>query len=86
MVALKDIAELDYAFAETFALVLGFYVIMFMFIEIPLLGYVVAPDEDGARDHDASTPGSTATPIASGSRVLALIGVYMIVRGILRIV
>ena len=41
VVALKDIAELDYAFAETLALVIGFYVIMFMFIEIPLIGYMV---------------------------------------------
>ena len=47
--ALKDIAELDYAFAETLALVLGFYVIMFMLIEIPLIGYIVAPT-DGAAD------------------------------------
>ena len=45
VVALKDIAELDYSFAATFALVLGFYLIMFMFIEIPLLGYVFAPEQ-----------------------------------------
>ena len=44
LVALKDIAELDYGFAETVAAVLGFYLIMFAFIEIPLAGYVVAPE------------------------------------------
>ena len=50
LVALKDIADLDYSFAATVGLLLGFYVIMFAFIEIPLAGYVVAPEPDGAPD------------------------------------
>ena len=61
VVALKDIAELDYAFAETLALVIGFYVIMFMFIEIPLIGYMVEPTKT-ARATTSSTPGSTERP------------------------
>ena len=44
LVALKDIAELDYSFAATVGLLLSFYLIMFAFIEIPLAGYVVAPE------------------------------------------
>jgi thiol:disulfide interchange protein len=43
LIALKDIAELDEGFATTVALVLGFYVIMFALIEVPLVGYLVAP-------------------------------------------
>ena len=86
LVALKDIAELDYAFVETFALVLGFYLIMFMFIEIPLVGYVVAPERTARADDELQRLARPQRSIASGIGVLALIGVYMIVRGILRIV
>ena len=83
VIALKQIADLHYPFAETFALVVGFYVIMFAFIEIPLAGYVVAP---------AKTAGATESfnrwLDRNGHRletaVLALIGVYLIVRGLLR--
>lgn len=85
VVALKDIAEGDYTFAETFGLVLFFYVIMFAFIEIPLIGYVVAPERT-----KQATASFNAWLDRNGHRlgigVLALIGVYMIVRGILRIV
>ena len=65
MVALKDIAELDETFAATLALFLGFYLIMFMFIEIPLLGYVFAPEQTASRPR-GSTTGSTATVTALG--------------------
>jgi len=42
-VALQRIAEMDLTVAETFAVTLGFYVIMFAFVEIPLVSYGVAP-------------------------------------------
>jgi Sap, sulfolipid-1-addressing protein len=84
VVALKQIADLDYPFAETLAVVFAFYVIMFAFIEIPLAGYIVAP---------AKTAGATERFNGwldrNGHRleiaVLALIGVYLIARGVLRI-
>lgn len=85
LVALKDIAELDYAFVETLALVLCFYVIMFMFIEIPLIGYVVAPART-ARATTSFNDWLDRNGPRLGIGALALIGVYMIGRGILRIV
>lgn len=84
VVALKDIAELDETFAATFGLVLGFYLIMFMFIEIPLLGYVFAPDRTASattRFNDWLDRNGHRLEIGA----LALIGVYMIARGVLRI-
>jgi hypothetical protein len=42
-IALKDIAELGYARAATVATVIGFYVVMFTFVEAPLVGFVFAP-------------------------------------------
>ena len=85
VVALKDIAELDYAFVETFALVLGFYLIMFMFIEIPLIGYVFAPART-ARATTSFNDWLDRNGHRLGIGVLALIGIYMIGRGILRVV
>jgi hypothetical protein len=48
LIALKDIAQLGYSTAGTLAVLLGFYVIMFAFIEIPLVGYLVAPARTAA--------------------------------------
>jgi hypothetical protein len=42
-VALKDIAQLDYAAGAAVALVVGFYVIMFLPAEVPLGSYLFAP-------------------------------------------
>src|SRR6478672_5787988 len=42
-VALKDIVELDYAAGATVALIVGFYLVMFLPAEVPLVSYIVAP-------------------------------------------
>ena len=44
LVGLKDIAQLGWSTAETVAMVIGFFLIMFAFIELPLIGFVVAPE------------------------------------------
>jgi Sap, sulfolipid-1-addressing protein len=43
VIALKDIAELNYSVPLTVLTVLLFYVVMFAFIEVPLVAYLVAP-------------------------------------------
>jgi hypothetical protein len=43
-VALKDIAQLGGGVAETVGLLVAFYLVMFALIELPLVGYLVAPD------------------------------------------
>lgn len=79
-VALKDIAELDYSVPATVLTLLGFYVIMFAFIEVPLVAYLVAP---------ARTAIETARFNAWLDRnwrrlaayALVVLGVYLLVRG-----
>ena len=44
LVALKDISELDTDVASTVLILLGFYFVMFMLLEIPLAGYLFAPE------------------------------------------
>ena len=81
-VALKDIADGGYSVAATVALVVGFYLVMFVLVEVPLVLYVFAP----ARA-DAAVVGLNAWLDRNGRRtaVCALlgVGVYLIVRGIL---
>ena len=71
--------------AGTAALILGFYLVMFVFIELPLVGYLVAP----ARTRDWATRFNGWLDRNSHRLAiwaLVLIWVYAIVRGLLQIV
>ncbi len=46
-VALKDIAQVGGGVAETAGLIVVFYLVMFALVELPLLGYLVAPERTG---------------------------------------
>jgi hypothetical protein len=43
LVALQKISERNASFAEAFLLVTGFYLVMFLLVEIPFVGFLVAP-------------------------------------------
>jgi hypothetical protein len=80
-VALKDIAQLDYAPWATVLLVIGFYVVMFTIAEVPLVAGIVAPERTARAVDRFNTwlerNGRRLIVIA-----LAAIGVYLTVRGI----
>ena len=82
IVALKDVAELRYSLVATAGILLVFYLIMFAFIELPLIGYFVAPDRtaDAAHRFHAWLMMSLHR---FGVYGLGVGGVYLIVRGIL---
>jgi hypothetical protein len=80
-VALKDIAELDYAFPATFAVLLGFYLIMFTLIEAPLLGYLIAPERAVAATERVND-WVDRNAVRAAIYALAGIGIYLLVRGI----
>ncbi len=44
LIAMKNISELDISDAQAFALVVAFNLLMFILIELPLVGFLVAPD------------------------------------------
>jgi hypothetical protein len=81
VVALKDVAELAYGTVATFALVVVFYLVMFTPVEVPLLGYVVAPAQTSA-----AVDRFNRWLARDGRRILVvcldLIGVVLIVQGI----
>jgi hypothetical protein len=81
IVALKNIAQIGGSTIETLALLVGFYLVMFAFVEIPLVGYAFAPkrtNEYAARFNAWLTP--NLGRIATG--VLAFAGLVLIARGI----
>lgn len=81
-VALKDIAELDYATGPTLALVVGFYLIMFLPTEIPLAAYAFAPARTTAavQRFNRWLRGHTRSIAVY---VLTAAGIYLAVRGLL---
>ena len=81
LVALKDIAELDYSFGATVALLLGFYLIMFAFIEVPIVAYLFAPERTASSMNQFNAwLGRNGRRV--GVYVLAGVGCYLLVRGI----
>src|SRR5262249_50849137 len=81
IVAVKDIAGLDAGAAESLALLTLFYAIMFAFVEVPLLGYLFAPERTtvAVRRFNmwlTDNAGRLATT------ALAVAGVYFVIRGL----
>ena len=84
LIALKDIAELDEGFATTVALVLGFYVIMFALIEVPLVGYLVAPAWTAQATARFNVwLRENASRLAVGA--LAVVGLFLVISGIVNL-
>lgn len=80
-VALKNIADLNYAAGASIALVIGFYLVMFLPAEVPLGGYLVLPERTTA------AVGRFNTWLERNARSLAVYvltaaGIYLIVRGV----
>jgi len=82
LVALKDIAEMDTSVVETVSILFGFYLIMFAFIEVPIVGFLLAPEPT------ARTVGRFNNWLDRNARrvaiaALGLVGVYLLVKGII---
>ena len=81
LLALGDIASGPYSTAEQLGLVLLFNAIMFLLVEVPLVGYLVQPEETAGRVASFSTWLN-----ANGLRVMGwlvgAVGAGLIVQGI----
>ncbi len=49
IIAMADIAQLGYSTIATLLVIILFYVVMFTFVEVPIVGYAVAPEATAAR-------------------------------------
>jgi thiol:disulfide interchange protein len=81
IVALKDIAQLNASNGAKVATIVVFYVIMFAFVEVPIVAYLVAPDRT-----TVAVNAFNAWLKRNGRRVaayvLAGVGLYLTIRGI----
>jgi hypothetical protein len=81
IVALKDIAQLDVGNGVKVLTIIAFYVIMFTFVEVPLVAYLVAPEWTAATMERLN-----AWLSRNGRRltvwVLLVVGLYLVVRGL----
>jgi hypothetical protein len=81
LIALKDLMELDYSWPEVVATLFAFYVVMFAFIEAPIVAYVFARDWTG-KEVTRFNDWLTANHRRVGAWVLCAGGTYMTIRGI----
>lgn len=84
IVALKDIAEMDAGNATKVVAIILFYVIMFAFVEVPIVAYLIAPERTTAAMNNFN-----AWHTENGRRravyVIAGVGLYLIVRGVVQL-
>ncbi len=81
LLGMADIAQLGYDAIPTLVVILGFYLIMFTFIELPIVGFVVAPE----RTKTAAV--TTKAWLDRNLLVLAfwaltLVGTFEVIRGV----
>ena len=81
IVALKDIAQLDASNAAKVATIVAFYLIMFAFVEVPIVAYLFAPERTTSSMNQFNAwLGRNGRRV--GVYVLAGVGCYLLVRGI----
>ncbi len=80
-VALAQIADLDVSSAGKVAAIVGFYLIMFAFIEVPILAYLVAPARTTAAISSFNAWLDRNGRLLA-TVVLAVAGVYLLVHGL----
>jgi hypothetical protein len=83
IVALKDIAQLDASDAAKVATIIVFYVIMFAFVEVPIVAYLFAPERTTVAVNNFNTWLSRHGRRMAGY-ALAGVGLYLTVRGIVQ--
>ena len=84
IVALKNIAEGGYTVTVEVVLVVAFYLTMFVSVEIPLVGYLVAP-EPTVRNVQRLNDWLDRNARKVATSVLAAGGLYLVVRGLLEL-
>jgi hypothetical protein len=81
IIAMADIAQLGYSAVETLVVVFAFYVVMFTFVEVPMVGFVVAPERTKEKAV-AFNAWLERNLVRLGVWVLTVFGAAEIVRGI----
>ena len=85
LAGLRQIADLNYGDAVTVVLVIAFNVVMLMLIELPLLGFAVAPDWT-RRQVVAAKSFAARHGRRLAAYVLAVIGTALVIKGVIGLI
>ena len=81
IIAMTDIAQLDYSTAETMLLIVAFFLVMFTFVEAPIIGFTIAPEWTRSRATRFNA-WLGRNLVQLGVWALSILGAVEIVRGI----
>jgi hypothetical protein len=85
LVGLKDIAQLDAGNGAKVVAIICFYLIMFAFIEVPIVAYGFAPKRTAAEMNRVNAwIGRNARQVAA--YVIGAVGLYLTVRGVVHLI
>ena len=84
IIAMADIAQLDYSVVETMVVIVAFYVVMFTFVEVPMVGFVVSPERTKEKAL-AFNAWLDRNLVRLGVWALTIFGAAEIVRGIVTV-
>jgi len=85
LIALKDIAAADYSAAESALLIVAYNLIMFALAEVPLVGYLVAPDATRDRVNRFNAwLGANGRTVAAA--LCGIAGTLLVLRGVVDLV
>jgi hypothetical protein len=81
IIAMADIAQLDISKGETLVVIVAFYVVMFTFVEVPIVGFVVSPEWTRARATEFNA-WLGRNLVRLGVWALTVLGAFEVVRGL----
>jgi Sap-like sulfolipid-1-addressing protein len=84
LAALHDLDDLNYATVPTILVILGFNVMTFILLEIPLVGYVFAPERTKVAVQDFRS-WLSRNGFKAGIYVAAGLGLLLVVRGVIEL-
>ena len=84
LAALHDLDNLNYGTVPTILVILGFNAMLLILLEIPLIGYVVAPERTVVAVQDFRD-WLDRNGLRAGIYVAAVLGVLLIVRGVIEL-
>jgi len=81
IIAMADIAQLGYSTGATVLVIVAFFLVMYTFVEVPIVGFVVAPEWTRVKANEFNA-WLGRNLVALGFWALAILGTFEIVRGI----
>ena len=84
LAALHELDDLNYATVPTILVILAYNAMIMIILEVPLIGYVLAPERTKVAVQDFRA-WLTANGLKTGIKVLAGLGLFLVARGVIEL-